>query len=116
MAAAGNCLPLFFFNDTATTEIYALSLHDALPILLLGRDATKAVAGIERDRIGREIAVRVGERREIGVHLSERAGDCQDRKSTRLNSTHTCIPYPVFCLNKRHPEDLADVPPAFPEH
>src|SRR6478672_6198511 len=67
----------FFFNDTATTEIYTLSLHDALPILLPG-----TARGTWR--VGRDPDVRE-----------------QDRKSTRLNSSHDQISYAVFCLKKK---------------
>src|SRR6202043_2624015 len=70
----------FFFNDTATTEIYTLSLHDALPILQVG----KQLAGID----GRG-----------GDPLQGAA--MQDRKSTRLNSSHVRISYAVFCLKKK---------------
>src|SRR5438034_9857541 len=75
------CSRLFFFNDTATTEIYTLSLHDALPIS-------------RRDK----------------PHMRYRAGPfprgwsaapAPDRKSTRLNSSHTVISYAVFCLKKK---------------
>src|SRR5690349_24685049 len=72
----------FFFNDTATTEIYTLSLHDALPI---SRDFRRSVA---RGRIDRK------EKRGSGA-----AGE--DRKSTRLNSSHVEISYAVFCLKKK---------------
>src|SRR3970040_809190 len=70
-----------FFNDTATTEIYTLSLHDALPIS-------------------------VEYRGELGVVPTKIPGEvfCEtvprDRKSTRLNSSHRCISYAVFCLKK----------------
>src|SRR6202011_6251439 len=70
---------LFFFNDTATTEIYTLSLHDALPI---------CPADACRRRRGRP------ERAHAGGHL------LLDRKSTRLNSSHRCISYAVFRLKK----------------
>src|SRR4051794_41739675 len=79
--------PFFFFNDTATTEIYTLSLHDALPISrrLLGA----LVLGLEDD-----LGVL---RRLVGV------GDAgEDRKSTRLNSSHPSISYAVFCLKKKN--------------
>src|SRR5438034_6469176 len=72
---------LFFFNDTATTEIYTLSLHDALPIWR-GRPGARPV----QHRPGR------------GLDAGE---DVQDRKSTRLNSSHTVISYAVFCLKKK---------------
>src|SRR6266566_897136 len=72
----------FFFNDTATTEIYTLSLHDALPISLRDRGP--------------------GQRR--GVPLPDRAAG-EDRKSTRLNSSHLVISYAVFCLKKKKTTD-----------
>src|SRR5260221_7208200 len=69
----------FFFNDTATTEIYTLSLHDALPIYSIWSSvsgwtftACRNVTRVDRDR-----------------------------KSTRLNSSHTVISYAVFCLKKK---------------
>src|SRR6266478_6911524 len=75
----------FFFNDTATTEIYTLSLHDALPI--------PAVAT-------RRIRRRVREPADPARQALRRRG-CQDRKSTRLNSSHSQISYAVFCLKKK---------------
>src|SRR5256886_4735296 len=72
----------FFFNDTATTEIYTLSLHDALPISL------KVGARVRHGRWGEGLVVGV-----------ERSGG--DRKSTRLNSSHSQISYAVFCLKKK---------------
>src|SRR2546427_7801827 len=79
----------FFFNDTATTEIYTLSLHDALPI------SECAELGYE------EQALRVvGKRPEtIAQFLAHRLN--LDRKSTRLNSSHSQISYAVFCLKKK---------------
>src|SRR2546429_7284939 len=79
----------FFFNDTATTEIYTLSLHDALPISAW----TTAVAA--RPAIGAWSGeVSSGPIR--GVTAKR-----QDRKSTRLNSSHGYISYAVFCLKKK---------------
>src|SRR5437868_10085528 len=80
----------FFFNDTATTEIYTLSLHDALPIsrvrtLGLGHRLRRVTAG--EDVLGQ-------------VQLERRRED-RDRKSTRLNSSHVSISYAVFCLKKK---------------
>src|SRR5689334_24006503 len=75
----------FFFNDTATTEIYTLSLHDALPI-------SHHRLQIEERRHVRQ---RVGG---SDVRLLPRV---QDRKSTRLNSSHSSISYAVFCLKKK---------------
>src|SRR3989442_13948048 len=71
----------FFFNDTATTEIYTLSLHDALPISRTRRTRTPTAASCRSRRPRRR-------RRE-------------DRKSTRLNSSHVRISYAVFCLKKK---------------
>src|SRR5947209_17120095 len=73
---------LFFFNDTATTEIYTLSLHDALPIF---RPASRA---------GRPALA-------VSETPAARAGRRRDRKSTRLNSSHANISYAVFCLKKK---------------
>src|SRR5437660_9388264 len=81
----------FFFNDTATTEIYTLSLHDALPIFW-----------IRRQEIQPMTTSRSKDERKLGVcsYVSEmRTG--QDRKSTRLNSSHVAISYAVFCLKKK---------------
>src|SRR5688572_32547534 len=76
----------FFFNDTATTEIYTLSLHDALPILA-GLHAAAEEQGATHVRPVVAAAVLVDGRR--------------DRKSTRLNSSHSQISYAVFCLKKK---------------
>ena len=80
----------FFFNDTATTEIYTLSLHDALPIY--GRKES-----LQRPGFGD------GECRELaGRELTQLVEDVgEDRKSTRLNSSHDQISYAVFCLKKK---------------
>src|SRR5256885_6080212 len=72
----------FFFNDTATTEIYTLSLHDALPIYA-GRLA------------------RAGAHRPAPAHHAQLRDQHGDRKSTRLNSSHLVISYAVFCLKKK---------------
>src|SRR2546422_11229313 len=81
-------LYFFFFNDTATTEIYTLSLHDALPISL-----RRAAAGV---RPGPPRGA--DQRRRATPVRSHRVGD---RKSTRLNSSHGYISYAVFCLKKK---------------
>src|SRR2546422_9259300 len=81
----------FFFNDTATTEIYTLSLHDALPILI----------GINLDDIrlsSEPILIRGKGKKERYVPFG---GSVRDRKSTRLNSSHGYISYAVFCLKKK---------------
>src|SRR2546422_4415062 len=78
----------FFFNDTATTEIYTLSLHDALPIscgpALWARGETGPCSAPAR-----------------GGLWKRRKGLTRDRKSTRLNSSHGYISYAVFCLKKK---------------
>src|SRR5947207_4397159 len=79
------CRDFFFFNDTATTEIYTLSLHDALPIYQAADDGIADAPDAARGR-GRE---------------HEQIGAERDRKSTRLNSSHTVISYAVFCLKKK---------------
>src|SRR2546427_10625555 len=79
-------LPLsifFFFNDTATTEIYTLSLHDALPILAGGPPVDPEP------------------RRPVGERVPASVQEGRDRKSTRLNSSHSQISYAVFCLKKK---------------
>src|SRR5438874_8917984 len=73
--------PFFFFNDTATTEIYTLSLHDALPIYAVWSAQGKGCAPGA-----------------VGVCVG---GAGRDRKSTRLNSSHVEISYAVFCLKKK---------------
>src|SRR5688572_32308936 len=80
---------VFFFNDTATTEIYTLSLHDALPIC-----ATK----ISDVQYGTESA---NMKHNLNIILTFL--NFVDRKSTRLNSSHSQISYAVFCLKKKNP-------------
>src|SRR2546429_8554791 len=90
---------LFFFNDTATTEIYTLSLHDALPICRgrRRRSSRPALGGRSRDRGGTATSPsRVTEETYRSV-----MGTWPDRKSTRLNSSHGYISYAVFCLKKK---------------
>src|SRR3712207_9011819 len=79
------------FNDTATTEIYTLSLHDALPISgALPRGPTRSPA----------VAAARERRQQRGSAGTPRTRE--DRKSTRLNSSHANISYAVFCLKKKH--------------
>src|SRR5258708_31997509 len=87
----------FFFNDTATTEIYTLSLHDALPICG-GAGADGRVGGYGRVS-GDAGAAEAGAEAGCGVLLQR--PDSGDRKSTRLNSSHQIISYAVFCLKKK---------------
>src|SRR2546429_5115285 len=93
----------FFFNDTATTEIYTLSLHDALPISSPG--GAKRL-GPFQGRRHRFASKRLALRYRLSGALQSRPR-CRelDRKSTRLNSSHGYISYAVFCLKKK---DLTD--------
>src|SRR5258708_20979927 len=93
----------FFFNDTATTEIYTLSLHDALPIWIetfrarqLRRELfrLREVAGLSME----DIAARLDWSK---AKISRIETGRKDRKSTRLNSSHQIISYAVFCLKKK---------------
>src|SRR5258707_9633944 len=99
-----HCFPFFFFffNDTATTEIYTLSLHDALPIY-------------PRDRPGCIRVLGPAQRQHHLCLQSRRAaaaiGDI-DRKSTRLNSSHANISYAVFCLKKKKKNVIPPSTPA----
>src|SRR3712207_7079743 len=92
----------FFFNDTATTEIYTLSLHDALPICLVVEEGPHRL-------LVREIDQAVVADHDL-LHAAVRVlddvdaladGGLADRKSTRLNSSHANISYAVFCLKKK---------------
>src|SRR5260221_2053607 len=101
----------FFFNDTATTEIYTLSLHDALPIFPRPPQRPRLLVDLLQQHLpggGQRREPRRGPR--IAGHADlDREGDgpvgCLvaegDRKSTRLNSSHTVISYAVFCLKKK---------------
>src|SRR3712207_8152371 len=102
---------IFFFNDTATTEIYTLSLHDALPILAQAAESTPRLAHASHHSAPRE--GRAGSRWLADIPRSWRGNRNQrsdsassqplkDRKSTRLNSSHANISYAVFCLKKKN--------------
>src|SRR2546427_5154139 len=82
----------FFFNDTATTEIYTLSLHDALPISS-GAACPRTSSRSRRRASRRDTATR------------RPSPTSPDRKSTRLNSSHSQISYAVFCLKKKKTEE-----------
>src|SRR2546430_12647883 len=89
----------FFFNDTATTEIYTLSLHDALPISAAG-EQRHGVAVVPRHLHGEhQLAERLHHRAAPQRPVPHQRR--QDRKSTRLNSSHSQISYAVFCLKKK---------------
>src|SRR2546427_5027583 len=93
----------FFFNDTATTEIYTLSLHDALPIWAApGRWLHQVYR--RRGRVSGQRGREVGDLGLAGPpDAMDDGGECLigDRKSTRLNSSHSQISYAVFCLKKK---------------
>src|SRR5690348_17681242 len=94
----------FFFNVTATTEIYTLSLHDALPISELLHGAHRAAdAGVRARRAAfAEAVMDLVPVLPFGVREARRHAQLwADRKSTRLNSSHPSISYAVFCLKKK---------------
>src|SRR5258708_39944481 len=93
----------FFFNDTATTEIYTLSLHDALPISSAGRPGGTMFGKFRRNRKpntrpGILVVSAPKTASTFAYHVLRRI---LDRKSTRLNSSHQIISYAVFCLKKK---------------
>src|SRR3712207_7765387 len=119
---------LFFFNDTATTEIYTLSLHDALPILHTNAlDEALALPTDFSARIARNtqlflqqesgttriidpwggsyyverLTYELAQKAWSHIQEVESLGGMADRKSTRLNSSHANISYAVFCLKKK---------------
>src|SRR3712207_8663802 len=90
-----------FFNDTATTEIYTLSLHDALPISAFRRLRSRCINGSPGCHSLDTLAPPPGTRSLSGMMaLMTRPASPLDRKSTRLNSSHANISYAVFCLKK----------------
>src|SRR3712207_7242384 len=95
----------FFFNDTATTEIYTLSLHDALPILLVVTHggAVRALLYHVQQPSGHfwDIPIDNTSITEV-IFVDQRPEIVRDRKSTRLNSSHANISYAVFCLKKKN--------------
>src|SRR5690606_42103945 len=104
------CSSIFFFNAPATTDIYTLSLHDALPILAQKLSQISGV-GLVSISGGQRPAVRLQVNPEAlaahqlsmsNVRQAVTAANVnQDRKSTRLNSSHVKISYAVFCLKKK---------------
>src|SRR3712207_8901195 len=93
---------LFFFNDTATTEIYTLSLHDALPILAV--KVSRGGATLLTDAAvttGARVRLTPPYGRTVEAEVNGVWTDPSDRKSTRLNSSHANISYAVFCLKKK---------------
>src|SRR5258708_36009656 len=104
MSLHSSILPLFFFNDTATTEIYTLSLHDALPILANVNQASKTYLpqgfNLWQPHFDRDFAS-IGELLSVPLYAPWFVTQ-KDRKSTRLNSSHQIISYAVFCLKKKN--------------
>src|SRR3712207_9035856 len=96
----------FFFNDTATTEIYTLSLHDALPILVPLVDGLidiYALVALQPNQ--RRLQQAREDLRHLGLAnpgFAFQEKRPADRKSTRLNSSHANISYAVFCLKKKN--------------
>src|SRR5688572_32272073 len=86
----------FFFNDTATTEIYTLSLHDALPISFWKRYTASSYNRLQQWRNLPKTSSPLSDRK-----FPLRSSNRTDRKSTRLNSSHSQISYAVFCLKKK---------------
>src|SRR2546430_15729724 len=86
--------PFFFFNDTATTEIYTLSLHDALPIYERSVSCRPPPSGLSEGPGNTDARSR-------GQLAPLCLAPGADRKSTRLNSSHSQISYAVFCLKKK---------------
>src|SRR4051812_42415847 len=91
----------FFFNDSAPTEFYTLSLHDALPICMaLARGLIDGIGDLRSVMRARGIHQR--RRRSVAIGTSRTLSPKRaDRKSTRLNSSHMSISYAVFCLKKK---------------
>src|SRR2546430_8098417 len=89
----------FFFNDTATTEIYTLSLHDALPI-----SSSSAAGWTASSCSGRWARATLQRQHHFPLDLA------RDRKSTRLNSSHSQISYAVFCLKKKKKRQTSTTP------
>src|SRR3712207_7317836 len=91
----------FFFNDTATTEIYTLSLHDALPIYRIWSRVTAAGRGGSQTWwTGRPASA---------SRSTATSRTVRDRKSTRLNSSHANISYAVFCLKKKNKQKITSL-------
>src|SRR5689334_24129098 len=91
----------FFFNDTATTEIYTLSLHDALPISTTMAFRMMATAHRPTGTIIRIRTIMIPAITTLAITRG-------DRKSTRLNSSHSSISYAVFCLKKKNNNNILD--------
>src|SRR5439155_20184847 len=91
----------FFFNDTATTDIYTLSLHDALPISRPAAPGDDVELLVCRSESLNKPLDRNAVDQEGSLANKQRSSQRSDRKSTRLNSSHVAISYAVFCLKKK---------------
>src|SRR2546430_5505072 len=89
----------FFFNDTATTEIYTLSLHDALPIFVMPAGLMRYPRALLHQR--KQLLGQHRQVRQLNLARVHSRLHLLDRKSTRLNSSHSQISYAVFCLKKK---------------
>src|SRR3712207_8309644 len=104
----------FFFNDTATTEIYTLSLHDALPILVEFVENEKKK--FENSKLSHEEILKNAYDKYVSDEIEKLKKEedgtyniiYEDRKSTRLNSSHANISYAVFCLKKKKKKYLCN--------
>src|SRR3712207_7090013 len=95
---------MFFFNDAATTEIYTLSLHDALPISVLQTEVVQSTTGFHQHIMNMfSPKPQLLLDNPIAFHTANDMFNTEDRKSTRLNSSHANISYAVFCLKKKIP-------------
>src|SRR5439155_21300563 len=92
---------LFFFNVTAPTEIYTLSLHDALPIWSASSGHRRRTPCTRAPHPAPRRANEFGLRLPVGSRAPAGRAVGPDRKSTRLNSSHVAISYAVFCLKKK---------------
>src|SRR5437899_8445527 len=102
-----DCPHFFFFNYTTTTQIYTLSLHDALPISACSSGFEKSWASRIRSTASHPSIGRSAWRASTSARnrRARRNPWRRDRKSTRLNSSHLGISYAVFCLKKKKKQD-----------
>src|SRR5205814_9487701 len=96
-------LLFFFFPYPATPQLYTLSLHDALPILAAVHLFAVSLVVVDGSAAELEALALFAERCAFGLDVDERESRtvAEDRKSTRLNSSHLGISYAVFCLKKK---------------
>src|SRR3712207_7343079 len=107
------CIIFFFLNDTATTEIYPLPLHDALPICSVSISLERMVSSAMVMFPRRDGVWRLPCPEPHLQHAAHPRSGTSDRKSTRLNSSHANISYAVFCLKKKKPYTVPPYPISF---